>query len=288
MGAHTAMDEIQLAIKQVPTQVKTALKLISSASDAMLKSLLPGTLNSISRLATDSANKANATLIRFNNLQDLLGEIIELSASTQSTNEAEIDRLIEQQKNSTLEQDRLKETLASIKKEYDESKAKLEDARKKYAQAMAHLSASSNPEIIASGGSKPGLINQALNLISSPFRGLGCILGGCTNPTYIVDNSKFENALHMAQMAKEELERAEALYNSHFLLQLEAQNELAKTINSMAMLNLSQLSTEEIVRLLLEAAKQINLVKEQWTRMIRFFSKLAARAQSTQQVTGSL
>jgi hypothetical protein len=44
------------------------------------------------------------------------------------------------------------------------------------------------------------------------------------------------------------------------------------------------LSTEEIVRLLLEAVDQINLIKEQWSRMIQFFSKLAAQAHSTQQV----
>ncbi|CAF4981024.1 unnamed protein product, partial [Rotaria magnacalcarata] len=49
MGAHTAMDSIQLAIKQVPTHVKTAMKLISSASDSMLKTMLPRTLDSIAR-----------------------------------------------------------------------------------------------------------------------------------------------------------------------------------------------------------------------------------------------
>ena len=53
----------------------------------------------------------------------------------------------------------------------------------------------------------------------------------------------------------------------------------------MAMLDLSKLSTEEIVRLLLEAAEQINSIKEQWARMIQFFSRLAAEATSTQQVT---
>jgi len=48
------------------------------------------------------------------------------------------------------------------------------------------------------------------------------------------------------------------------------------------------LSTEEIVKLLLEAVEQINLIREQWARMIQFFSKLAAQAYSTQQVTNKI
>ncbi|UJR36843.1 hypothetical protein I4U23_029556 [Adineta vaga] len=284
MGAHTAMDEIQLAIKQVPTHVKTALKLITSAKDAMLKSLLPGTLERIGNLATESANKANSTLLRFNQLQDLLAEIIELSASTQSTNEADIERLNEQRKNSTLEQERLKETIESINKQHDQSKANLENARKKYAAAMVDLSASSSPQIIESGGSKHNLVTVAIGIVFDPIKTVGCLLGNCGSPTYTVDNTKFENAMKIAQMAKEELERAEQIQNEHFLLQLAEQNELAKTMNNMAMLDLSKLSTEEIVRLLIELVDQINLIKEQWARMIQFFSKLAAQAKSTQQV----
>jgi len=120
--------------------------------------------------------------------------------------------------------------------------------------------------------------------VFDPISTIGCLLGICNNPTYHVDNSKFENAMKIAQLAKDELEKAEQTHNEHFQLQLAEQNELAKTINKMAMLDLSVLSTEEIVRLLLEAAQQINSIKEQWARMILFFSKLAAQAHSTQQV----
>ncbi len=284
MGAHTAMDKIQLAIKQVPTHVKTAMKLITSASDAMLKSMLPRTLESVGRLASESADVANSTLLRFNQLQDLLAEIIELSASTQSTNEADIDRIEEQRKNATLEQERLKDSLETIKNQYTQSKANLEIARKKYAEAMELLSASSTPDIIQSGNSKPDLITAAIGLVFDPVKTIGCLLGSCGSPTYTVDNTKFENAMKIAQVAKQELERAEQTHNEHFLLQLSEQNELARTMNQMAMLDLSQLSTEEILSLLIEATEQISLIKEQWARMIQFFSKLASQAYSTQQV----
>lgn len=284
MGAHTAMDRIQLAIQQVPTHVKTAMKLITSASNAMLKSMLPRTLESVGRLATESADVANSTLLRFNQLQDLLAEIIELSASTQSTNEADIERMNEQKANSTLEQQRLKQNLETIQNQYTQSKANLELARKKYAEAMHQASLSTSPQIIQSGGSKPNLLSAAIGLVFDPVKTISCMLGGCDNPTVQIDNSKFENAMKLAQLAKEELERAELIHNEHFQLQLAEQNELAKTMNKMAMLDLSKLSTEEIIRLLLEATEQINLIKEQWARMIQFFSKLAVQAQSTQQI----
>ncbi|CAF1537428.1 unnamed protein product [Adineta ricciae] len=284
MGAHTSMNTIQLDIQQVPSQVKKAMKLITSAKDAMLKSLLPGTLENIGRLATQSAETANSTLLRFNKLQDLLGEIIELSANTQAGNEAEIDRLEEQRLNSTLEQDRIKQSLETIKEQYAQSKASLEVARKKYAEAMAAAAASTSPEIIASGGSKPNLLTTAIGIVFDPVKTVGCLLGGCSNPTYTVDNTKFENAMKVAQLAKKELERAEEIHNQHFLLQLSEQNDLAKIINQMAMLDIAQLSTEEILRLLIESAEQVNLIRDQWGRMIQFFSKLAAQAHSTQQV----
>jgi hypothetical protein len=285
MGAHTAMDQIQLAIKQVPTHVKTAMKLIASASDPMLRSMLPRTLDSIGRLATESAHVANSTLLRFNLLQDLLGEIIELSASTQSFNEAHIEKMKEAQVNSTITQKQIQENIEFIKAQYSQSKQELEIARQEYAKAMETLSESTTPEIIEGGSSLlEGLINFGINLVFNPSKALGCLLGKCDNPKKTVDNTKFENAMKAAKLAKERLAEAEKIHNEHFLLQLAEQNELAKNIREMAMIDLSLLSTDEIVRLLLEAVDQINLIKEQWTRMIEFFSKLAAQAHSTQQV----
>lgn len=283
MGAHTSMDRIQLAIKQVPTHVKTALKLITSASDSMLKTMLPRTLESVGRLATESAAIANSTLIRFNLLQDLLAEIIELSANTQSVQEADVDKMKEQIANSTLEQDRLQNSLETIKTQYEQSKANLEIARKKYTEAMELVSQSTNPNII-NGVSKSKFLDTAIGLVFSPVQTIGCLLGNCGTPQIIVDNTKFENAMKAAELAKKELERAEQIHNEHFLLQLNEQNELAKTINQMAMLDLSVMSTKEIIKLLIEATDQINSIKEQWARMIQFFSKLAAQAHSTQQV----
>ena len=286
MGAHTSMDQIQLSIKQVPTHVKTAMKLITSASNAMLTSMLPHTLESIGRLATESAQFANNNLLRFTQLQDLLGEIIELSETTQFANEVAIDKMKEQKKNGTLEQKYFKEKLEMIQNQYQDSKAKLEAARKAYKEAMQLAGGSLSPTIIESRGDfEPSLRGAVGDWFMNVFETIGCIFVKCPRPTYTLDNTEFENAMALAQLAKEELERAENMHNEHFQMQLSEQNELAKLISQMALLDLSKLSTDEIVRLLLEASDQINSIKDQWGRMIQFFSKLAIQANSTQQVT---
>jgi hypothetical protein len=287
VGAHTGMDRIQSAIKQVPTHVKTAMKLLSLATDSMLKLMLPRTLESVGHLATESATIANSTLLRFNQLQDLLAEIIELSTNTQSTDEGDVERMREQQMNSTFEQQRLKDNLENIKNQYTQSKINLEIARKTYVEAMEKLSASSTPDIILEGGSRSDLLTIAIGLVFSPVKTIGCLLSKCSNPTYRVDNTKFENAMKIAAVAVAELQRAEQIHQEHFLLQLN-ENELAKSINQMAMLDLSIMSREEMIALLLKAAEQIHLFKEQWTRMIQFFSKLAVQVHSTQQVNKRL
>ncbi|CAF1326597.1 unnamed protein product [Rotaria sp. Silwood1] len=285
MGAHTAMDRIQLAIQQVPSHVKTAMKLITSAGNAMLKSMLPRIFDSIGRLATESADIANSTLQRFNLLQELLAEIIELSANTQGVNEAAIYDMETKKNQSILDQERLQNSLSTIQSQYNASKAALESTRKKYAEAMQLITDSSMPAIVdAQSDPLTDIITLAIGVVFDPVSTIGCILGDCKNPEPVIDNCKFVNAMKIAKQARRDLEKAEQLHNEHFQQQLAEQNELAKTVGQMAMLDLSIFSTEEIVRLLLETTQQISLIKEQWSRIIRFFSKLAAQAHSTEQV----
>jgi hypothetical protein len=97
--------------------------------------MLPRTLESIGRLATESATVANSTLLRFNLLQDLLAEIIELNASTQSFKEAHIEKMKEAQANSTIKQNHLQESIETIK---NRSKLGLKIARQKYKNFRNH------------------------------------------------------------------------------------------------------------------------------------------------------
>ncbi|CAF1487565.1 unnamed protein product, partial [Rotaria sordida] len=284
MGAHIAMDRIQSAMQQVPTSVKTAMKLITSASPAILKAMLPRIFDSIGHSATQSANQANSTLQHFNLLQELLVEIIQLSEHTQGANEVAIYNMEAKKNQSILDQECLQNNLNSIQNQYNTSKAALENVRKKYAEAVQLVTDSSMPTI--PGGQSDLLtyiITIAIGVVFDPVNTIGCILGSCNNSEPILDTGKFENAMKITEQARHDLEKAEQLYNEHFQQQLAEQNELVKAVGQMAMLDLSIFSKEEVVRLLLKVMQQISLFKEQWSRMIRFFSKLAAQVQSTQQ-----
>ncbi|CAF1061905.1 unnamed protein product [Rotaria sordida] len=285
IGAHTAMDSIQSAMQQVPTSVKTAMKLITSASPAILKEMLPRIFDSIGRSATQSANQANSTLQRFNLLQELLVEIIQLSEHTQGANEVAIYNMEAKKNQSILDQECLQNNLNSIQNQYNTSKAALGNVRKKYVEAVQLVTDSSMPTILGDQSDLlTYIITIAIGVVFNPVDTIGCILGSCNNSEPILDTGKFENAMKIAEQARHDLEKAEQLHNEHFQQQLAEQNELVKAVGQMAMLDLSIFSKEEVVRLLLKVMQQISLFKEQWSRMIRFFSKLAAQVQSTQQI----
>ena len=284
MGAHTAMDQIQLAVQQIPTHVKTILKLLSSASDAMIKSMLPRTLDSIGRLANESATVANATLVRFNLLQDLLGEIIELSASTRAENENDIITLNRQKNESLADQKILENTLKTIEEQYAQSKIEVENARKNYADAMEKLKESNMPILESNGNPGFNLLKTVVDFVTNPIETVGNFLNGLGSTQSRVDNSKYENARETVRLAIDRLEKAEQNYNHYVQRQLAEQSDLVRIINDISLLDFTTLNTNETIRLLIEATKHIEIIRDQWTRMIRFFSKLAIQARSTQQV----
>ena len=63
------------------------------------------------------------------------------------------------------------------------------------------------------------------------------------------------------------------------------QQKLIDVINKIAALDLDRMSEQEIVDILIESIIQMNQIKEQWGRLIQFFSKLSVQADSTQQVS---
>ncbi|CAF2417364.1 unnamed protein product [Rotaria sp. Silwood2] len=140
---------------------------------------------------------------------------------------------------------------------------------KKYAEAMQLVTDSSIPTIIGGqSNSLMDILKLAIGVVLDPVGTIGCILGGCKNSEPVIDNTKFENTIKIAEQARQDLEKAEQLHSEHFQQQLAEQNELIKAMGQMAMLDLSILSTEEIAQLLLEATQEISLIKEQWSRMI--------------------
>jgi ABC-type lipopolysaccharide export system ATPase subunit len=62
------------------------------------------------------------------------------------------------------------------------------------------------------------------------------------------------------------------------------QNELGIAIRNLATINFSELSINETIKVLLDAAQHIAKVQQQWSRITRFFSKLAIESERAQKV----
>ena len=108
----------------------------------------------------------------------------------------------------------------------------------------------------------------------------------------------FEAAVLAAETAKQEaiakanyllgvLKETESRQSAIANQQAVAQQKLTEIINKMAALDLDRMSEQEIVDVLVESIMKLNEIKEQWGRLIQFFSKLSFQADSTQKVCES-
>ena len=64
------------------------------------------------------------------------------------------------------------------------------------------------------------------------------------------------------------------------------QDEFGTAISTLATINFSELSINQTIKVLLDAAENIAKVQAQWTRITRFFTKLGLELERTQKVRG--
>jgi hypothetical protein len=283
LGAHTAMDRIQLSVQQVPRHVKTALKLIIAASPAFIETMLPKTFEAIGRIANESAAYALSTFEKFSSLQELITEIIEVSIDTDSEQKNMIVQLQSQIDKSKHEQEMLGKNVNSIKEQYENARQEVEKARKEYQEANNAIPI--GRRWINKSLKKLG--RTVVSIVTAPARILGCIVGLCSSnqvdPNAAAETAR-QNAIakanHLLQVLKEAEQRQAAFAEQ----QATEQQKLAATINKIAALDLNKMTKQEIVGILIESILQMNQIKEQWGRLIQFFSKLSVQADSTQQV----
>ncbi|CAF1517202.1 unnamed protein product [Rotaria sordida] len=93
-----------------------------------------------------------------------------------------------------------------------------------------------------------------------------------------------QEAKRKAEETLQILKEAEDYSKEIFNKQLNRQNEMVIAINRLATLNFAEMSNNEIIKVLIDAAQQIAKVQEQWSRFARFFSKLAMETENTQNV----
>ncbi|UJR36842.1 hypothetical protein I4U23_029555 [Adineta vaga] len=286
IGAHTAMDRIQLNVQQVPSHVKTALKLVLAGSPMLIEIMLPKALESIGRIANESAADARTTFEKFTSLQELIAEIIEANTNTHSGQTNVVQQIQSQIDKAKEDQTNLNNNINSIKSQYEDSKREMEKARKEYQEAFNAIPTARRwfRKIFRR------IIQAVVAVVTAPIRLLGCVLGLCYNNQAALNaalaaaETAKQNAIAKANHLLQVLKEAEKRHADFAAQQAMEQQKLVAIINKIAALDLDRMSEQEIVDILIESILQMNQIKEQWGRLIQFFSKLSVQADSTQQV----
>ncbi|CAF1360950.1 unnamed protein product [Rotaria sordida] len=274
-GAHTGMDRIQANMRQIPNSLRTALILITQARPSLIKSMLPRHLLNIGRYANDSASIARATLSRFEDLQNLLREIFEFTTLTDQKNKEVAEQLQAETEEIMRNQTHIDELRSNLAAEYKSARQRLEKAQQDYHIAMMNVP----------GGQWDEYAWQvyAANRPAESCSGWW-IFSLCSS----VREQQFHEFTQEAKWKAEEtlqiLKEAEDYSKELFNKQLDRQNEMAIAINHLATLNFAEMSNNEIIKVLIDAAQQIAKVQEQWSRITRLFSKLAMETENTQNV----
>ncbi|UJR25939.1 hypothetical protein I4U23_007287 [Adineta vaga] len=88
MDIYSTMYRIELAVKRVPSYIKTIFKLIRSGSSLMKERLLPATVNSISRIFNENAIFINRIIDQLTKISNLFEDIqqVPLDLSFQPSN----------------------------------------------------------------------------------------------------------------------------------------------------------------------------------------------------------
>ena len=95
-----------------------------------------------------------------------------------------------------------------------------------------------------------------------------------------IDNTAFNNAKEVAQLALENLKKAEAEYDKWYTQMLEKQNKLTGIIMQMSQLQMDQTDCNKIIDILVSTTKEIGEIQNQWTQITGYFSMLAIKAET--------
>lgn len=289
IGAHVAMDRIQLSVQPVPGHVKTALMLVAVGSPMLIEVMLPKTLESIGRIANESAAQARATFDKFSSLQELMAEIIEASTNTHSSQTAVVQQIQTQINQAKEEQKNLNNNIHSITSQYDEARREVEKARQEYQTAYNAIPTARKflkKVFRAVVHAVVSVITTPINVISGLF-GKNQAAAAAAAAAQLAAETAKQNAIAKANHLLEVLKEAEKRQQAFAQQQAVEQEKLVAIINKIAKLDLDRMSEQEIVDILIESILQMNEIKVQWGRLVQFFSKLSVQADSTQQVTNT-
>ncbi|CAF1301709.1 unnamed protein product [Rotaria magnacalcarata] len=140
LGAHSAMNRIQLYMQQIPRHFKTIIKLLTSKSSPKLISrLLPRTIDNIERIGQTCIVLANGTEKSFVTVMDLLGEVLETTEVTRLSTETDLsEKSIALNVTRTLHADMKREEEVR-RQHYEEVRQAVRVAQDQYSRALNEI-----------------------------------------------------------------------------------------------------------------------------------------------------
>ncbi|UJR19045.1 hypothetical protein I4U23_022176 [Adineta vaga] len=273
--ANTATHRIQSIAQQVPTHVKAAVKFATSASDTMRKLMLPRTSESLSQVGVEIVDVTRSTLQRFFSVFDLLDEVIELSITTHASHIAVIPHIRTQKAPASVDLPYFQNNNNNIDSQYPAFTNVLTSAEKVYGEATQHITDSSASTVVDNESNLFGdNIDFSIDKIFASVSAVSWMYNKLKNLSPTIQNTKFKNVIRINEPHREQMRKIEKVHNRRIRQQFSKENELTKFIDEMAIFTSRALNSEGTMNPLLELVRQINSIREQWTKIIRFFAYL--------------
>ncbi|XP_016116157.1 uncharacterized protein [Sinocyclocheilus grahami] len=137
--AHKSMDQIRLHTAQVPDYMKTAVKILFQGDDEVVKAHLPDQLDNIRVIADECLKLSNATEERFNNVIDIIQELLEACLNQNQFYGEEIEATKRNLVETKLREQSAKETKRRTEKAMSTMEKEMEKAHENYQNALDSL-----------------------------------------------------------------------------------------------------------------------------------------------------
>ncbi|KAI5087515.1 hypothetical protein C0J45_22914 [Silurus meridionalis] len=137
--AHKNMDQIRLHTMAVPDYMKTAVKILFQDDDEVVKAHLPDQLENIRVIADDCLELATATEKRFNDVINIIQELLEACVNAQFFYGEELDAIKKKIDEAKLRKQSAEEAAKRSEKAMKTMEEQLNDAHENYNNAMNSL-----------------------------------------------------------------------------------------------------------------------------------------------------
>ena len=137
LSAHVNMDKMRLHAFNVPGYMQQATKLLISNNEQVIKSLVPGQLENISRVAKECCKLSKDVVSNFDDVMDLTFEVIEACTSTKGHKEHIVSEAIKELQTLKTKSEMTKALVEGLESEKKKMEKEIDDANEAVKKAAA-------------------------------------------------------------------------------------------------------------------------------------------------------